>query len=372
MLTGSLVLPNQPVVLNYRFPTPSSAQQVQRRDIHLRQCGHCGLIFNTSFEPDIIPYDENYENRQCHSTAFEGHLTSVAQRLIGNHHLEGGTLLEIGCGKGDFLRLICRLAGARGDGYDTSYLPGSEPESPGLQFHRQYVTDADIRRPYQAVLCRHVIEHVPEIGSFLKSVYDIARASGDPVVALETPRVEWIFEQLSFWDIFYEHCNYFSEPTLAHLCRRAGFEVVGHHRVFGDQYQLLELRVDSEPRPEPAQRISDDADLDRHADRILQCAESMSRRIEESAHGLPWAIWGAGAKGVSLANRFLSMAPAAVIDSNPAKQGGVISGTSVPIIAPNDPRLLQLRLVIIANPNYAPEIEAKLQSLGFDGTTLTL
>ena len=188
MLTGSLVLPNQPVVLNYRFPTPSSAQQVQRRDIHLRQCGHCGLIFNTSFEPDIIPYDENYENRQCHSTAFEGHLTSVAQRLIGNHHLEGGTLLEIGCGKGDFLRLICRLAGARGDGYDTSYLPGSEPESPGLQFHRQYVTDADIRRPYQAVLCRHVIEHVPEIGSFLKSVYDIARASGDPVVALETPR----------------------------------------------------------------------------------------------------------------------------------------------------------------------------------------
>lgn len=372
MLTGSLVIPNQPVVLNYRFSTPSAAQQVQRRDIDLVQCRSCGLIFNSSFEPDIIPYDQNYENGQSHSAAFEAHLTSIATRLVRTNHLEGGTLLEIGCGKGDFLRLICRLAGARGDGYDTTYAAGMENEASGLQFSRHYVTAADIRHPYQAILCRHVVEHVPEIGSFLRSVRDIAMASGHPVVALETPRVEWIFEQLSFWDIFYEHCNYFSEATLDHLCRRAGFEVVGHHRVFGDQYQLVELRVTSKVQNEPLKDISDASDLERHAKRMMERADLMSRQIEESARGLPWAVWGAGAKGVSLINRFATLAPALVIDSNPAKQGGIISGTSVPIIAPHDPRILQLRLIVIANPNYAPEIQAKLQGIGFNGTTLTL
>ncbi len=371
-LTGSLILPSQPVVLNYRFPTPVAAQQVERRDIHLRQCEQCGLIFNATFEPDIIPYDENYENRQCHSTAFEEHLISVASSLVEYHRLEGGTLLEVGCGKGDFLKLICRLAGAGGDGYDTSYLPGPQAEPPHLQFYSQYVTAAEIRRPYQAVLCRHVIEHVPEIGSFLKSLHEIAVAAGNPVIALETPRVEWIFDQLSFWDLFYEHCNYFSEPTLAYLCRQAGFEVVRHRRVFGEQYQLLELRIAPGPASEHPPGILETADLLQFARLIAQRVESLSRRISDSARGLPWGIWGAGAKGVSLANRFPDMAPALVIDSNPAKQGGVISGTSIPIVAPDDSRILQLQLVMIANPNYAPEMAATLQRIGFTGTTLTL
>jgi hypothetical protein len=52
------------VVLNYRFATPEAATRVPRRDLLLRQCIGCGLVFNATFRPEVIPYDAHYENRQ--------------------------------------------------------------------------------------------------------------------------------------------------------------------------------------------------------------------------------------------------------------------------------------------------------------------
>lgn len=43
-----------------------------------------------------------------------------------------------------------------------------------------------------------------------------------------------------------------------------------------------------------------------------------------------WAIRGAGAKGVTLANHLGDLKPSLVIDSNPGKWGNFIPGTSIP------------------------------------------
>ena len=78
------------------------------------------------------------------------------------------------------------------------------------------------------------------------------------------------------------------------------------------------------------------------------------------------------AKGVALVNLLPGKAPVCVVDSNPAKQGGVLPGSKVPIVAPDDPRLDRLGLILIANPNYATEIRAVLGQRGFTGCVLTL
>ena len=80
-----------------------------------------------------------------------------------------------------------------------------------------------------------------------------------------------------------------------------------------------------------------------------------------------WAIWGAGAKGVALVNQLQSVQPVCVIDSNAAKQGCVIPGSRVPVVAPHDQRVVGLELILIANPNYAGEIASVLKSLGYRG-----
>jgi hypothetical protein len=127
-----LVLPRQPVVLNYRFADARAASRVPRRDVSLVQCARCHLVFNASFDPSVIPYDDAYENRQCFSDAFTHHLTGLAQRLTRDLPSSGGRILEVGCGKGDFLRLLCQVSGATAEGYDTSY-EGAEQE-PGIHF----------------------------------------------------------------------------------------------------------------------------------------------------------------------------------------------------------------------------------------------
>lgn len=373
-LSAPFRLVDQPVVLNYRFTDPAAASGVPRGDVTLRQCHRCSLVFNATFDIRAIPYDGHYENRQCFSTAFHAHLETLARRLTRRNGLTGGRILEIGCGKGDFLRLLCATAGATGEGYDTSYEPSAEPEPAGISFSNHYLLASGVRGDFDAVICRHVVEHVPEIGAFLRELHAIATAAGDPVVVLETPRFEWIVEHLCLWDVFYEHCNYISTAALAYLSRLAGFRVVEHRDAFGAQYQVLELRLDRGPMSgrSPAPGVPESARLGFLAERAQAHLDDLATRVSTARGGRAWGVWGAGAKGVALVNQIAGPGPARVIDSNPAKQGGVLPGTHIPIVAPDDPGVLDLGLVVIANPNYADEIGAFLQARGFTGSTLVL
>lgn len=371
-LTAAFVLPKQPVVLNYRFRSAADARAVPRRNVHLVQCRGCSLVFNAEFEPDITPYDQNYENRQGFSPVFRAHVTDLIHRLAQVPGVRGGRILEVGCGKGDFLREAAATTGARADGYDTSYEGPPIEDNGRIRFFSSYVSASNVDGRYDAVICRHVVEHVPGIGAFLKELAGIARAAGDPLVVVETPRFEWIVENRCLWDVFYEHCNYFTQPALAHLARLAGFKVVRHSPVFGDQYQWLELRLARRASPPAPPGIPPKARLSTFARSARRQLDGLVTRIRTERNGRQWAIWGAGAKGVALANLLPRIRPAYVVDSNPAKQGGVLTGTSIPIIAPHDPRIGDFGLVVIANPNYAEEIRADLAKARFSGKTFCL
>jgi SAM-dependent methyltransferase len=317
-----------------------------------------------------IPYDTNYENRQGCSPAFQKHLGTLADGLIKKYSLHHGRILEVGCGKGDFLKMLCVRANAKGVGYDTSYEGPVVSAKPSLRFHQRYVAASDVRTKFDAVICRHVVEHVGGIGAFLSGLRGIAAAAGDPIIVIETPAFEWIAKHDCFWDIFYEHCNYFTRRCLAYLCERAGFEVVRQRLVFGGQYQVLELKVRRsamvEPRPPGASvRL---AAFARRADAAKHRLEEKLRR-HGAARG--WAVWGAGAKGVALVNGLRRLPPRFVIDANTAKQGCFIPGSRVPVIAPDDPRIQSLALILIANPNYSREITFALRQGGFASTILT-
>ncbi|MBI5801719.1 MAG: methyltransferase domain-containing protein [Verrucomicrobia bacterium] len=362
-------IPRQPVVLNYRFATAAAALRVPRRDLRLAQCGGCGLIFNAVFDSAVIPYDECYENRQGCSAAFQAHLQAQVRRLVRRLPARDGRVLEVGCGKGDFLRLLCREAGARGVGYDTSYEGPPVAEDGRVRFEQHYVSAREVESPFDMVVCRHVVEHIGEIGSFLRELRAIAAAAGDPVVVIETPAFEWIAAHDCFWDVFYEHCNYFPRPSLARLCRLAGFKVERQTAVFGGQYQWLELRV--RQRCWPACKAATVVRLSPFAKRAERMVQALEKRLRQHGAARGWAIWGAGAKGVALVNRLHRLPPALVVDSNAAKQGGFIPGSRVPIVAPDDPCLRDLSLVLIANPRYAPEITCALRQAGIAPTILT-
>jgi hypothetical protein len=357
----SLLLLNRPVIQNYRFTTPSDARHVTRRDIDLRQCAECGLVFNAAFDLNVVPYDEHYENSQNFSPSFQALMEGTADHLAKNYDLRKGQILEVGCGKGAFLNLLCERHGLEGMGFDTSCATDTSATRDRVKFHRRYVTAEDITFPVSAVICRHVVEHVPAIGDFLAQLYQIARAADSQVVYLETPAWEWIVEHQAFWDVFYEHCNYFSMPTLRHLAERAGFRVLDHRLIFDGQYQALELALSGQ-EPIPAPGILEESSLLRFAENFKEGCHKMQKGLLQAGAGEGWAIWGAGARGVSLAAMLEELQPAFVVDSNPAKQGCFLPGTGLPVLSPADERLSEVSVVLISNPVYEAEIREQIGS----------
>jgi ubiquinone/menaquinone biosynthesis C-methylase UbiE len=187
-LSNPVVIENQPVILNYRFDSPKASAEVPLRTMELRQCWECGLVFNAAFEDGIVPYDKAYENRQSHSAAFAKHTMQVAKMIGAMMESECPRILEVGCGKGQFLRQVVGYCEGEGVGYDTSY-EGPDSDS-NLIFKAQYLSADAVPGRFDAVVCRHVVEHVPRIGAFLGELAAIARASGNPFVFIETPRLE--------------------------------------------------------------------------------------------------------------------------------------------------------------------------------------
>ncbi len=372
LLGDSFFLAEQPVILNYRFASKEAARNVSRRDMELRECPDCGLIFNAILDAAAIPYDERYENRQNFSSGFRAMLEETSRGLTECYGLNGGTVLEVGCGKGDFLHLLCDHARARGLGYDTSYeMTGTQTDS-RVSFFQRYVAPVDVTENIDLVVCRHVVEHVPQIGDFFRLLHGIAVAGGNSAVYIETPALEWIVEHKAFWDVFYEHCNYFTMPTLHKLAAQAGFVVLDHRLIFGGQYQALELRPSATEAALPQSNEKRDKVLRALTETFARSQLELTSKLTEAGFANGWAVWGAGAKGVSLANTFLDHPPAYVIDSNPSKQGMFLPGTGISVIAPDDSRVASVPVILVANTNYLSEIRASLAQQGITPLLLSV
>ncbi|HSI61993.1 MAG TPA: class I SAM-dependent methyltransferase [Candidatus Saccharimonadia bacterium] len=374
-MSNPWVVPAQPVVLNYRCRSAEAAAKIPLRDLHLVECSQCGLIFNASFDENLIHYDADYDNIQSYSEAFQRHVSSCIIHLTENYSspTAGSVVVEAGCGKGAYLKQLCAISGWHGRGYDTTCEIVGESDH-NTFFIKRRATEHDIHGNVHAIVCRHVIEHVSDVGAFLRLLHSMAVAGGAEVIYIETPAWEWTVENEAFWDIFHEHCNYFTSETLRHLAEQAGFRVLEHFTTFGGQYQSLYLGTGA---ASSAPDLGSPPPVSLHAF-ALQAGEAHERLLQTltaagaSAH--PYAIWGAGAKGVTLANRLhhAKLAPSVIIDSNPGKSGSFVPGVGIPVHTPRAEVLRDVPLILVPNPNYLPEIKATLTSMGLNPTLVTV
>ena len=209
---------NVPVHQNLVCNTREEALNVKRGDLSLVEC-ECGFVFNQSFDENLLSYGAKYNNNQMASEVFNEYVDSIVDFL----GLRNEFVVEIGCGQGDFLKRL-----GNGVGYDPSYA-GADFQN-GVRFVKGYYGG----QPADIVVCRHVIEHVPDPVGLVKSL-------DAPKVFFETPNLDWIIENDTWWDFFYEHCNYFTAGTLRYAFALAGFD--GRAReAFGGQYLWYEGR----------------------------------------------------------------------------------------------------------------------------------
>lgn len=326
-----------PVYQNKMFPSREAALGCPTGDLRIVEDLDSGLVFNEAFDPARLQYDESYQNEQANSAVFQRHLDDVL--ALFSRHFSGLDVIEVGCGKGYFLERM-REAGYAASGVDPAY----EGEAP-------YVVKApfspDLGMHGEVVVLRHVLEHIPDPVAFLR---EIAHANGDRgLIYIEVPCVEWILERRAWFDLFYEHVNYFRADDF----RRMFGVVRGVERLFGGQYLgvIADLATLRRPR-------RDEAAAPRLFPEDLMAAPS--RLAERGAGAARRVVWGAGAKGMMFAH-YLGRHGAPLdfaLDISPGKQGGFLAGTGLPVLAPEEglARMSEGDVIYIMNSNYRDEI----------------
>lgn len=323
-----------PVFQNRMYDTAEEAKKCPKGDIQLVENLQTGLVYNQAFRPEFVEYDNSYQNEQAVSPLFCEHLELVAEiieRCMGRH-----AMVEVGCGKAFFLEM---LLDRKIDiiGFDPTY-EGNNP----LVLKSYFDPAAGIKA--NGLVLRHVLEHIQNPFNFLLQLKQANGGRGK--IYIEVPCFDWICKHRAWFDIYYEHVNYF---RLNDFHRMFGSIIESGH-LFGDQYLYVVADLESLRIPQKNPKDS----IDFPADFTLKI---LNQEKSEKA-----VIWGGASKGVvfALLKERVSQPIDIVIDINPAKQGKYLPATGLLVQAPLEvlPLLAMGTTIYVMNSNYMDEIKS--------------
>lgn len=360
--------------------SPDAARSFPKRDLALAYCDACGFVFNHIFDEDVIRYSANFEESQHFSPTFSGFAKSLAEQIVQKCHVAGKHIVEIGCGKGEFLRELCRLGGATGLGIDPAYRfdQGRTLEVKGVEFIQDYFSPSYEYLKADVVLCRHTLEHIAPVADFVKSVRRMIGSRDNVWVFFETPDAKRVLAEGAFWDIYYEHCSYFSPGTHARLFRRSGFDVTDIELLYDNQYIIQFAKLADSQTTFPCGLEDDLFEMKSLASEFparVENEQNFWRTLlqERARRGERVALWGGGSKAVAfLTTLGLTDEVAAVVDINPYKQGKFTPGTGHAVVAPEDLLAHPPDAVIVMNPIYVNEVRSSLEAMGLSPEVLPL
>lgn len=340
-------------------------------DIKLAVCHDCAFIANVAYDPLLQDYSLQYEATQSYSPTFNHFHRNLAQRLIARYDLHNKEIIEIGCGHGEFLILLCDAGPNNGVGFDPAYDDAriQHEAKKHITFIADYYSEkyADIKGDF--ICCKMTLEHIPNTAEFMQTVRRSIGDNLDTTVFFQIPNASYVLQDVAFWDVYYEHCSYFTRASLTNLFLQTGFAVLDVFTGYDDQYLMIEARPVT------------GAALERHKDTnvtgTIEQVNYFSQTVVERLRG--WrelladlynrdkkvVIWGSGSKGVAfLTTLNITSEIAYAVDINPHKHGTFMAGTGHEIVGPDFLREYEPDIVIVMNPVYRDEIQDDLNRLG--------
>jgi len=371
-LRGFYAVRGVPVNTNALLSSRSEAINIQRGDIHLAYCWKCGFVTNVSYIQTAGQPTAGRNDPEESSEINKGFQSKLARYIFDNFNLRKKKIVDIGGGDSGFLRTICELGKCEGIKFDPDGLSGNEPPGSSVEIRTVIEEFSDMHADVLAdfYICRLKLEHVKQVKDYIRMVRKAVGDRPKPAVFFQLPEMFRTLRELAFWDIYYEHCSYFSAGSLGRLFRACGFDVLDLWTDFDGQYLMAEVRPGvSGPLVPPLPQENDLQQLlplaGYFSQAIKQKVSGWRERLQEfHRKGLKVVLWGGGSKAAA----FLSVLGITeeiqyVVDMRPVNQNLYIPGTGQQVVQPaflkDDPP----DVVVVMNPAYLEEIRKTLISM---------
>jgi SAM-dependent methyltransferase len=228
-LVDFLHFPALPVAGTY--VTPGGEGQEALLPLTLAYCPDSALVqLREIFPPEIYA---NYRFVGTGSTSYTAHLEWCAADLMDRHGVRGKRVLELGCSNGRLLGLLRDRGDNAVFGYEPSTELQRECERAGIPSTNSFFSTSTLDRipalPVDAVVVRHVMEHIDDPNDFVAAIGRVLAPEG--VAIIEVPDLRSILDRKLYAHFYHEHVAYYSPESLARLFARHGFEVVEHRVV---------------------------------------------------------------------------------------------------------------------------------------------
>lgn len=360
-------------------PTPNSSEfnALYREDkypLAVTRCHKCDLSQLTVVVDPAVLY-AGYRFRSGVSETWLRHCEDLAASFK-----RPGTVLDIAANDGTLLRAFAHR-GWEVEGVDPCPLTTEFPMY-AEQWSEGLAATIVHRKTFDLIIAQNVLGHVDDVLGFLRGIKMVLAPEGRAII--EVPHVGELLRNCAFDTIYHEHLSYWSLGPLQRAAWRAGLRVVDVERLTthggSRRYWLahsetpMKHSVPEERLDEYRQHLHEAGPYERFAAAVEQQLEDIQGEVlwRDGAPGHRLVGWGASAKAAVMLNALAhcdTWLPKSVIDDCPEKQGLLMPGVHIPIIAPPDD-LSDVDVLWVLSWNNFAAIKAKAENRGFKGKYL--
>jgi SAM-dependent methyltransferase len=387
--------PLRQVFLDLGHAPPSNAyilpEQLNEPEItfplRLRVCKSCWLVQTEDFSEADRLFDAEYAYFSSTSKSWLEHAAQYSAAMIERFDLGADSLvIEVASNDGYLLKNFVAV-GVPCLGIEPTASTAAAAEKLGIPVLREFFGEAlglqlaAEGRQADLIVGSNVYAHVPDINDFTQGLANALKPEG--VITLEFPHLMRLVEFCQFDTVYHEHFSYLSLLTVSRIFATAGLRVFdveelpthgGSLRVYGCHKGARHAETEA-PRAvlleERARGMDDLAFYDGFQARADAVKDGFLRfLLDAKRDGKTVAGYGAAAKGNTLLN-YGGVKPDLlpfICDAAPSKQGKVMPGSHIPIMAPEVLERTTPDYVVILPWNIADEVRRQLAGLGEAGT----
>jgi SAM-dependent methyltransferase len=310
--------------------------------LEIYQCAHCGIV-----QHNLAPVP--YYREVIRAIAFSKEMGEFRVKQLCNwikqNHLESKKILEVGCGRGEYINLLNDAGATKVFGIEYAKRSVDVARETGAHIYQGYF-DSDLEIPrsfkFDGFTIFSFLEHWPNPNQGLQLIH--ATLSEDAVGLVEVPNFELILKKGLYSEFTTDHIFYFDKKSFAFLLEKNGFEVISIESIWYDY--ILSAKVRKRP-------LFDAANFLTIQEKIKSQLSTFINKYNKGAV----AIWGAGHQALAV----IAMANVAnqikfIIDSAPFKQGKFTPATHLLIVSPEHLISSPPEAIIVMAAGYSNEV----------------